>query len=53
MGAPLHCYIGASGDEYFESLCVGETECCCGVMVEATNSFRRHHPSISYVYKVF
>ncbi len=52
MGAPLHCYTGASGGEVLESWGVGETECYCGVMVEATNSFRRHHTSISYVYKV-
>ena len=36
-----------------ESWGLGEAECCCGVLVEATNSFRRHHTSISYVYKVF
>ncbi len=32
---------------------VGESKWCRGVMVEATNSFRRHHTSMSYVYKVF
>jgi hypothetical protein len=36
-----------------ESWGLGEAEYCCGVMVEATNSFRRHYTSISYVYKVF
>jgi hypothetical protein len=53
MGAPLHCYNGASGGEFLESWGVGEAEWCCGVMVEATNSFRRHPTPISYVYKVF
>jgi hypothetical protein len=53
MGAPLHCYYGASGAAHLESFGVGEAEFCCGVMVEATNSFRRHPTSISYVYKVF
>ncbi len=38
---------------YLESWGVGEAKWCCGVMVEATNSFRRHPTSISYVYKVF
>jgi hypothetical protein len=42
MGAPLHCYNGASGAALFESRGVGEAKQCCGVMVEATNSFRRH-----------
>ncbi len=51
MGAPLHCYNGASGGEFFKSWGVGEAEGHCGVMVEATNSFRRHPASISYVYK--
>jgi hypothetical protein len=32
---------------------VGESKWYCGVMVEATNSFRLHLASISYVYKVF
>ncbi len=32
-----------------ESSSVGECEWCCGVMVEATNSFKRHPTSISYV----
>jgi hypothetical protein len=32
---------------------VGEGKWCCSVMVEATNSFRRHPTSIPYVYKVF
>jgi hypothetical protein len=53
MGAPLHCYTGAGGDEFLERWGVGEAEWCCGVMVEATNSFRRRPTSISYVYKVF
>ena len=53
MGVPLHCYNGASGGEVLERWGVGEAECCCGVMVEATNSFRRYPTSISYDYKVF
>ncbi len=53
MGAPLHCYTGASGGEFLESWGEGEAEWYCGVMVEATNSFRLHSISISYVYKVF
>ncbi len=53
MGAPIHCYTSASGGEYLESWGVGETKWYCGDMVEATNSFRRHPTSISYVYKVF
>ncbi len=32
---------------------VGEAKWYGGFMVEATNSFRRHPTSISYVYKVF
>ncbi len=31
---------------------VGESEWCCDVRVEATNSFRLHPTFISYVYKV-
>ncbi len=53
MGAPLHCYNCASGGEFLENWGVGEAECCCDFMVEATNSFRRLPISISYVYKVF
>ncbi len=55
MGAPLLWYTGAGGGEFLESWGVGESKWCCGFMVEATNSFRRHCTSISlsYVYKVF
>ncbi len=53
MGAPLHCYTCVGGDEFLESWGVGESEWYCGVMVQATNSFRRHPTSISYVYKMF
>ncbi len=53
MGAPLHCNTCASGGDFFESWGMGESEWCCGVMVEATNSFIRHPTSIPYVYKVF
>jgi hypothetical protein len=54
MGAPLHCYTCVSGSEFFENWGMGEAkELCCGDMVEATNSFRLHPTSISYVYKVF
>jgi hypothetical protein len=53
MGTPLHCYTCVGGGDFFESWKVGDSKCCCGVMVEATNSFRRHPTSISYVYKVF
>ncbi len=53
IGAPLHCYTCVSGGEFFESWGVGESEWYCGVMVESTNSFRLHPPSIPYVYKVF
>ncbi len=53
MGTPLHCYTGAGGGEFLESWGVGESKWYCGVMVEATNSFRLHPTSISYVYKVF
>jgi hypothetical protein len=53
IGAHLHCHTSASGAEFLESWDVGETKCCCGVMVEATNSFRRHSTPISYAYKVF
>ncbi len=53
MGAPLHCYTGAGGGDFLKSCGVGECKWCCGFMDEATNSFRRHPTSISYVYKVF
>jgi hypothetical protein len=53
MGAPLHCNTCASGGGFLESWGMGESEWCWGDMVEATNSFRRHPTSISYVYKVF
>jgi hypothetical protein len=53
MGAPLHCYNGANGGDFLESWGVDEAKWYCGVMVEATNSFRRRPTSISYVYKVF
>ncbi len=48
-----HCYTSSSGGEFLESWGVGEAEYCCGAMVEAVNSFRRHPTSISNVYKVF
>ncbi len=53
MGAPLHYNTCVGGEEVFESWGVGESNWCCGVMVEATNSFSLHPTSISYVYKVF
>ena len=53
MGAPLPCYTCVSGGECLESWGVGESKWCCGVMVEARNSLKRHPTSISYVYKVF
>ncbi len=53
MATPLHCYTDAGGGEVLESWGVGESKWCCGVIVEATNSFRLHPTSISYVYKVF
>ncbi len=49
----LYTVIGAGGVKFLESWGLGEAECCFGVMVEATNSFRRHPASISYMYKVF
>jgi hypothetical protein len=52
MGAPLHCNTCVGGGEFLESWGVGESKWYCGVMVEATNSFRLHPTSISYVYKV-
>jgi hypothetical protein len=53
MGAPLHYYTCVGVGECLESLGVGESKWSCGVMVEATKSFRWHPTSISYVYKVF
>ena len=53
MGAPLHCNTYVSGGDFLESWGVDESEWCRDVMVEATNSFRLHTTSISYVYKVF
>ena len=53
MGAPLHCNTCVSGGEFLESWGMAESEWYCGVMVEATNSFKLHPTSISYVYKVF
>ncbi len=53
MGAPLHCYTGAGEEGFLESWGVGESERYRGVMVEATNSFRLHPTSISYVYNMF
>ncbi len=53
MSAPSYCYTCVSGDEFLKSWHVGDSEWYCGVMVESTNSFRRHPTSISYVYKVF
>ena len=53
MGAPLHCNTCVGGGEFLESLGVGESEWYCAFMVEATNSFRMHPTSISYVYKVY
>jgi hypothetical protein len=53
MGAPLHFYTCVSWGEFLESWGVGESKWSSGVLVEATNSFRLHPTSISYVYKVF
>jgi hypothetical protein len=53
MGAPLHCYTCVSGGEFLDNWGVGESKWYCGFMVEATNSFRLHPTSISYVYKMF
>jgi hypothetical protein len=53
MGTPLHCNTCVGGGEFLESQGVGEREWYCGFMVDATNSFRLHPTSISYVYKVF
>ncbi len=51
----VHPYTdsGASGGEFLGNWGVGESKWCHGVMVEATNSFRRHPVSKSYAYKVF
>jgi hypothetical protein len=53
IGAPIHCNTCVGGDEILESYGVGESKWCCGFMVEATNSFRLHPTTISYVYKMF
>jgi hypothetical protein len=53
MGAPLPCYTCVSGGEFLENWGVGKAKWYCSFMVEATNSFRLHPTSISYVYKVF
>jgi hypothetical protein len=53
MGAPLHCNTYVGGVDFLEGWGVGESEWCCGAMVESTNSFRSHPATISYVYKVF
>ncbi len=52
-GHPYTVILVQVGVQCLESWGVGEAKCCCGVMVEATNSFRKHPTSISYVYKVF
>jgi hypothetical protein len=49
MGAHLHCYTCVSGVEFLENCGVGEGKWYCGFMIEATNSFRLHPTSISYV----
>ncbi len=53
MGAPFHCNTCVGRGEFLESWYVGESKWSCGVMVEATNSFRLHPTSISYEYKMF
>jgi hypothetical protein len=53
IGCTLHCYTCVSGVEFFENYGVGDPNWYCGFMVEATDSFRLHPTSISYVYKVF
>ncbi len=53
IGAPLHYNTCVGGGEFLESYGVGESKWNCGFMVEATNSFRLHPTTISYVYKVF
>jgi hypothetical protein len=53
MGAPFHCNTCVGGGEFTNRGDVGESKWCCGVMVEAKNSFRLHPTSISYVSKVF
>jgi hypothetical protein len=53
MGAPLHCYTCVGESECFENWGMGEAEkLCCGDMVEATNIFRLHPTSISYIQSV-
>ncbi len=52
MGALLHCNTCVGGSDILQNWGVGVAEWCCGVMVEASNSFRRLPTSISYVYKV-
>jgi hypothetical protein len=42
-----------SGANCLENLGVGEAKRYSGFMIEATNNFRLHPTSISYVYKVF
>jgi hypothetical protein len=49
----VHPYTVIPVQVFLESWGVGESKWCCGVTVEATNSFRRHPTSISYVNKVF
>jgi hypothetical protein len=51
MGAPFHCNTCVGGGEFNKRWDVGESKWCCGVMVEAKNSFRLHPTSISYVYR--
>ncbi len=53
MGAPLHCNTCVGGVDFLENWGMGEAKWYCGFMVEATNSFRKHPTSISYVYNVF
>jgi hypothetical protein len=48
IGALLHCYPCVGGGGFFESWGVGEAKWCCGVMVEDTNSFKRHPTSMPY-----
>ncbi len=45
--------ICVGGGEFWDNWGVGKAKLYCGFMVEATNSFRLHPTSISYVYKVF
>jgi hypothetical protein len=53
VGAPLHYNTCVGGDEFLESWGVGESKWYCGVMVEATNSFKLQPTSLKYVYKVY